>query len=173
MNKQISIAVFWVCRSAILVFALGGIYLLIDIELFVHLAQLSFNLPIQWHTVDSTQWYSLWLFAMSYLLIGLFGLYYLSKAFKNFASGEFFNLTNSTYLKRFSILLFAQSVVTPIHFALSSILLSLNHPTGQKLLSIALSSHELKGIILAMIFWVLSNILVESAQLQSENQQFI
>ena len=173
MNKLFSQSVFLTCTLVIILFGVGGIYLLIDIELFTYLVQSNLQLPIQWQSVESIQWYWLWLLTMAYLSIGLIGLYYLRLPFKNFAQGEFFNLTNSQNLRRFSIFLFAQSVATPIHFALSSVLLSVNHPTGEKLLSISFSSHEVKGIILAMIFWVLSNLLVESAQLHAENKQFI
>jgi hypothetical protein len=56
---------------------------------------------------------------------------------------------------------------------LSSILLSLNQPAGQKLLSISLGSGEVKVIALAMILWVMSDLLVKGGRIERENKQFI
>ena len=54
-----------------------------------------------------------------------------------------------------------------------SLALSLNHPAGQKLLAISFGSNELKAIGVALVLWVLSDLLVEGGKLQSENQQFV
>jgi len=53
------------------------------------------------------------------------------------------------------------------------VLLSLNHPAGEKVLSIIFGSGEIVTVALAMILWVVSDLLVEGSRLQSENQQFI
>ncbi|MBU2985477.1 hypothetical protein KO528_08940 [Saccharophagus degradans] len=82
---------------------------------------------------------------------GVIGLYFLRRAFSNFAKGELFTLSNSRDLKLFSIFLFIQTLAKPLHFSLTSILLSMNHPAGQKMLSVSLGSGEIKVFSLAMI----------------------
>jgi len=119
------------------------------------------------------QWYSLWFLTVIYISIGLTGLYFLRRAFSNFAKGQLFNYRNSRDLRHFSILLFAQALAKPLHFAISSVVLSINHPAGQKLFLFSFGSDEIKVIALAMILWVMSDLLVRGSKLENENKQFI
>ncbi len=173
MNKHFSLFIYWSCNAVIMIVPAFALYFLWDINSLADLARANLNLSIHWATVESWQWYSLWILTAVYISIGLVGLYFLRRPFQNFANGEFFNLINSLHLKRFSILLFVQAIATPLYFSLSSILLSLNHPDGQKMLSVSFGGNEIKSIVLGMIFWVLSNLLVEAAKLQTENRQFV
>jgi len=173
MIKFYSLAVVWLCSLTLVCAPLAALYLLIDLELFVRLARGSLALPIQWGSVERGQWYGLWGLSMAYLSLGLVGLYFLRRAFSKFADGEFFTLANSHDLRIFSILLFAQALAKPLHFACSSLLLSMNHSPGQKVLSFAFGSGEIKVLALAMILWVISALLVKANELDHENKQFV
>jgi hypothetical protein len=173
MTRQFSLLIALGCMALLILTPVAALYLLIDIELFASLARSNLNLPIQWQTVSDTQWYSLWLFTLIYIGIGLAGLYFLRRAFANFAKGELFNHSNSRDLRLFAIMLFVQALTKPLHFALASVLLSFNHPAGEKMLSVSLGSGEIKVIALAMILWVMSDLLVRGSQLENENKQFI
>jgi hypothetical protein len=70
-------------------------------------------------------------------------------------------------------LLFAQALAKPLCFSIYSVLLSINHPAGQKILSVSFGSDEVKVIALAMILWVMSDLLFKGSKLESENKQFI
>jgi hypothetical protein len=52
-------------------------------------------------------------------------------------------------------------------------LLSWNHPPGEKMLSVSLGSGEIEVLSLAMILWVMSELLVKASKLEKENRQFI
>ncbi|GGD73958.1 DUF2975 domain-containing protein [Lacimicrobium alkaliphilum] len=173
MTRHFSLFIALGCVAVLFITPVAAIYLLIDIEIFASLARSNLSLPIQWHTVSDGQWYSLWLLTLGYVSIGLAGLYFLRRAFANFSRGQLFNHSNSRDLRLFAIMLFAQGLAKPVHFALASVLLSLNHPPGQKVLSVALGSGEVKVIALAMILWVMSNLLVRGGELEKENSQFI
>ncbi|WP_088328380.1 DUF2975 domain-containing protein [Lacimicrobium sp. SS2-24] len=173
MTRQFSLFIAHGCSALLFFTPVAGLYLLFDIELFASLARSNLNLPIQWQTVSDTQWYSLWLLTVGYIGIGLTGLYFLRRAFANFAKGELFNHSNSRHLRLFAIMLFAQALAKPLHFALASVLLSFNHPPGQKMLSLMVGSGEVKVIALAMILWVMSNLLLKGGELEKENSQFI
>ncbi len=161
------------CWGLLILVPLGMLYLLVDVELFASVAKGSLNLPIQWPTVTAGQWYALWGLTLLYLLVGLIGLFYLARAFSHFAKGELFTLSNSRDLRRFAICMFAQALAKPLHFALSSLLLSMNHPAGEKILSISLGNGEVKVVALAMILWVMSELLVKACNLEQENNQFV
>lgn len=173
MTRLFSKIISFACLGALIIGPLIALYLLIKIKVFSSLAIDNLHIAILWQTVTSTQWYSLWAITFAYMAIGWLGIYFLRRAFVGFAKGEFFNEQNSRALKRFSICLFAQALAKPLHFSLASVLLSLNHPAGQKMLSISFGSNELKIIVLAMILWVLSSLLVEASKIENENKQFI
>ena len=54
-----------------------------------------------------------------------------------------------------------------------SVVLSLNHPAGERMLTISLGSNEFKAIGVALVLWVMSELLIEGCRLQTENQQFV
>ncbi len=173
MTRQFSRLIAVGCMVILIVVLVIALYFLINIELFAAMARSNLALPIQWQTVSDMQWYSLWLLTVFYLAIGLVGLYFLRRAFSNFSKGQIFNHSNSRDLRLFSISLFVQALAKPLFFSLSSVLLSMNHPAGQKMLSVSLGSGEVKVIALAMILWIMSDLLVRGSNLENENKQFI
>ncbi|MEM9388600.1 MAG: DUF2975 domain-containing protein [Pseudomonadota bacterium] len=173
MTRRFSQLVAWACAGLILAQVLLGAYALFDIGAFARLTQRTLALPIQWVSVEPTQWYALLLLTVLAALPGLAALYFLRRSFAKFARGEYFNDANSRDLRRFAVLLLAQALLRPLHHVLASVVLSVNHPPGQKLLSLSLGSHELQAIGLALVFWVLASLLLEGARLQSENRQFV
>ncbi len=173
MTRQFSQLIALGCMAILIAAPVTALYFLINIELFTALARSNVGLPIQWQTVSDIQWYSLWLLTVFYVATGLAGLYFLRRAFSNFAKGQLFNHSNSRDLRLFSILLFAQALAKPLYFSISSVLLSINHPAGQKMLFVSFGSDEVKVIALAMILWVMSDLLVRGSKLESENKQFI
>jgi len=173
MTRQFSRLIAWGCMAILITVPITALYFLINIEQFAAMARSNLGLTIQWQTVSSIQWYSLWLLTVFYIATGLASLYFLRRAFSNFAKGQLFNHSNSRDLRMFSILLFAQALAKPLHFSISSVLLSMNHPAGQKILSVSFGSGEVKMIALAMILWVMSDLLVKGSKLENENKQFI
>lgn len=152
---------------------LTALYFLVRIDAFAAMTQPNIGLNIDWSSVVDWQWYGLWVLTSLYLTIGWVGFYILRRPFANFARGELFNSANSRDLQRFSVLLFAQALTKPICFALASLLLSANHGPGTKMFAISVGSNELSMIAVAIVFWVVSNLLIEGGKLQSENQQFV
>lgn len=173
MTRQFAQLIAFGCIAILITAPVAALYFLIDIEAFAAMAKSSLGLPIQWQTVSNIQWYGLWLLTFFYVATGLTGLYFLRRAFANFAKGEFFNYNNSRDLRLFSVFLFAQALAKPLHFSLASMLLSMNHPAGQKMLSVSLGSGEIKVIALAMMLWVMSDLLISANMLEKENKQFI
>ncbi|MEO1078375.1 MAG: DUF2975 domain-containing protein [Pseudomonadota bacterium] len=173
MARYFSILVVWGCAAALLAGSAVMLYCLFDIQAFASLAQNDLHMAIRWETVTRAQWYSLWFLTAINVAIGLTGLFYLRRAFLNFARGEFFDLSNSKDLRLFSVFLFVQALAAPLYHSLASVLLSWNHAPGQKMLSISIGSSELQIVLLAMILWVISDMLVKGVAIQQENQQFV
>lgn len=173
MTRYFSKIIAWGCLAILFLTPLAAIFYLAELRAFAALAKQNLNLPIQWQSVTDMQWYGLWIVTVIYLAIAWGGLYFLRRAFLRFAQGQLFSLVNSRDLRLFSVFLFAHALAKPVHFAIASMLLSWNHPAGQKMLSISIGSDEVKIIALAMIVWVISDLLVKAATLENENKQFI
>ncbi len=173
MTKKLAALVSWVCTAWLVLLPLGMLYLLINISTLASLAASNLALPIQWHTVDNGQWYALWTITVAYVGIGLAAVWYLRKAFSSFARGNWFDGDNSVWLRRFAALLMLQGVARPVHLALSSLILSFNHPPGERTLSITAGSNELGLIVAGLIMWVLADLLVKGTQADAENRQFV
>ena len=173
MTKFLSMVISTGCSLLLAIVPAVLIYLLWDIELFAQLSKSGIDLPIYWQSVMSWQWYSVWLATTLYFFIAWASIYYLRCAFIKFSSGEFINLNSSKNIRRFSVLLFIQAVTKPLLIAIFSLLLSANHPEGQKMLSLSLGSNEIRWIALAAVFWVISSLMFEAQRIQSENEQFV
>lgn len=139
----------------------------------MQIAKSNLNMPIQWNTVEPWQGYVLWGVASVHMALGAVALWFLHKAFRNLSKGEFFNLDNSLNLWRFSILLFLQALMKPFLLTMSSLLLTINHPIGERALVVSFGSQELFTLALAMIIWVVSDVLVAGNRLEHENKQFV
>lgn len=173
VTRRLSLIIAWGATALLVVIPLAALYFLFRIDAFAMLARQNLGLPIVWDTVVGWQWYALWLATFLYMGIGLAGLCFLRRPFLNFARGELFNEANSRNLRRFAILLFVQAIAKPLHFGVASVLLSANHGPGNKMLSIMVGSGELRMLAVAIVFWVVSNLLVEGSRLQAENRQFV
>lgn len=173
MTKRLSLIISYLCLFTLVTLPLAAIWLLFNLDLLAEIAQRNIRLPIIWETVENWQLLTLWLVSAAYISIGLLGIFYLRRSFLNFSKGQYFNIANTRDLRRFSICILIQGMVTPVYYSCLSVLLSWQHPPGQKMLSIMFGSNEIRTIGLALIFWVVSNLLVEAEKLKNENQQFI
>lgn len=173
MTRHFSLLIAWGCRFLLLAVPLVALYLLVDQSAFVQLISSSLALPVQWQTVGAAQLYSTWLLMLLHQSVGLTGLYFLSRAFAAFARGERFSPANSRFLRFFSIMLFIQTLSRPVLHAVVSMLLTLKHPPGERMLSLRMGSDEVLMLGVAMILWVTSELLLEGSRLEEENRQFV
>ncbi len=173
MTRTLSNLISWATLIGLVIIPSIALYYLANIDAFAVLARRTLNLSVRWETVEAWQWYALWGVTVLYLMIGWVGLFFLRRAFLGFAGGEFFNTGNSRSLRSFAVMMLVQAIMRPVHMALVSVILSANHPAGEKMLAISVGSNELKLAGLALIFLVISNLLVEGARLDAENKQFV
>ncbi len=173
MTQKLAALVAGLCVIWLVALPIAAVYLLIDIEQFGLLAKENLKMPIQWFTVGKGQWFGLWTVTAMYLGVGYLGTWYLYQAFRSFARGAWFDEGNSRHLRRYAGLLMLQAILSPLHFSLASVILSINHPPGQKLLSVLAGSKELTMIAAGLILWVLADLLVKGIRADAENRQFV
>jgi len=173
MTKKLSLIISYLCLSLLIVMPVLAVYFLFNLDNLVEFAKQNLPFQIIWRTVDHWQIVAMWILSVSYLSIGLFAIYYLRKTFLKFSKGKLFDITTTQDLRLFTFLIFLQGIVTPLFYGFMSVLLSWNHPPGQKILSIMLGTNEIKTISLALVFWVICNLLIEAEKLKNENNQFV
>lgn len=173
MTKVFSNLIVWGCRMFLVAAPMAAFYFITEPEQLRSVVETSFEFRIQWGTVTQTQLTGMWLLSLVYMLPGLIGVYFLQRAFARFARGATFELATSCDLRRFAMLLFVQALARPIYLALSSVWLSWNHPAGERILSLMIGSEEFQALALAMILWVICDLLVKANRLDHENKQFV
>ncbi len=173
MTIKLARLVYWAASAWLIALPVGAIYVLTNIDVLTRIAQQNLGLPIQWFSVDAWQWYAVWAVSLGYLAIGYLGVYYLRRAFRSFARGQWFDTDNSRSLRLFAIFLVAQGLAKPLHFAACSVLLSWNHPAGERMLSLSAGSNELVLIISGLVVWVLADLLLAGIAADTENRQFV
>ncbi len=173
MTRTMAALVAWACTAWLVVTPVAALYMLIDIDRFSSLAIDNLALPIQWYTVSHGQWIALWAITAGYLSLGYAGAWFLRKAFMSFARGAWFDVENSRHLRRYAALLISQGIAKPVHFGLASVVLSLNHPQGERLLTVSVGSNEALSILAGLVLWVLADLLVKGIRADAENRQFV
>ncbi|MEM9404127.1 MAG: DUF2975 domain-containing protein [Pseudomonadota bacterium] len=173
MTIKLARLVQWAATAWLIALPLGAVYVLTDIDVLIRLAQRNLGLPIQWFSVDTWQWYAVWAATLGYLAIGYWGVYYLRRAFASFARGQWFDKDNSRSLRLFAIFLVTQGLAKPLHFGACSVLLSWNHPAGERMLSLSAGSNELVLIVSGLVVWVLADLLLAGIEADTENRQFV
>ncbi len=173
MSKTVLNAISILCLASMI----GGVILILiclfNFSWFELVIQENIDVPIQWHTVERWQWYSLWGLTTAFLLFGLCGVYYLFLSVRGISAAGLFDLKNSVYLRRFALIALSQVILKPMCFTLAIILLSWNHPAGQKMLVISVGSEQVSTLVLGLIIWVMSDMLVAGNELDVENKHFI
>ncbi|MFT4862985.1 MAG: hypothetical protein ACI95C_002209 [Pseudohongiellaceae bacterium] len=127
--------------------------------------QAALKLPIQWQTVQLWQLYSLWFVTVCFWAITVVALFFLRRAFVAFAKGELFSIENSRSIRVFAVLVFAQALTKPLQAAIASVVLSANHPEGQRMLSVTLGSDTVQTIGLSMMLWIVAELLIAAHRL--------
>lgn len=173
MTRKLAALVAGLCAVWLVVLPTAALYFLVRIDDFGAMAVGNLAMPIQWYTVGNGQWYALWAITALFLALSYAGAWNLRKAFASFARGDWFDIENSRYLRRYATLLILQGVAKPVHFALASVILSLKHPAGERLLSISIGSDVAVLMIAGFILWVLADLLVEGSKADTENRQFV
>jgi hypothetical protein len=149
------------------------IYFLFNIPDFQFVAQSNLNVTIQWNTVEDGQWYVTILISMLPSMLLVWGLIHLRKVFVSFSKEEFFIKDNIYSIKRFSFSLMLSSILQLCSLAAVSVILSLNHPAGQKILAVQVESQHFFIFFIGLVFWVIAKILTIARQTHIENQSFV
>lgn len=173
MKKSVCRLLAFACWAACIIGPLLALYLLWDLPLLMKLIRegSAQSMKIRWETVVHWQEVTVWAIATVNLGITLLALAFLRPVLLQFAEGAFFNWTNSVNLRRFSWVMVIQGLLRPM--GLTTLVLSWNHPPGQRMLSLGFSGDAIGFLSLGFLLLMVSDLLVRGAELEQENAQFV
>ncbi|WP_395343931.1 DUF2975 domain-containing protein [Ningiella sp. W23] len=149
------------------------IYFLINIGAFEDVARSNISYAINWDSVSEFQLYVAALLSLLPHLIIAWGLLHLRQLFQAFSEARVFDKDNAQSAKRFAKSLVFFWVCSWIVSVLVSLVLSWNHASGQKVLSIQFNSEHLAVLLLGLVFWVIAKVLLQAHYLEKENKAFV
>lgn len=149
------------------------VYFFIDISVFKSIVEAKMGNLIIWNTVELWQLYLLCLMLFLNCLILLWGLVNLRMSFRAFAKSEVFVDSNIFYIKQFSLSLVVFSIINTFSYSIASVLLSVNHPPGQKVLSIQINSTSIGVLLIGLVFWLIAKILLKARDLELDNNAIV
>lgn len=149
------------------------IYFLIDITLFRTLAEQNLNYVIQWQSVTSTQLYLAAVISFLPHTLILWGVINLRRTLHAFMQSQIFNQQNILFMNRFALSLVLFALSSWIAKAIVSVVLSFNHPAGQKLLSIQIGSQHISVFLVGLVFWLIGKVMLHGFEIQQDNQSIV
>ncbi len=171
--QHLSKTLYWLVLIAILIPTVTWLYFLIDIHSFLDVAIQRVNYPIQWSNIETWQLYLTCLINALPTVIMVWGLLCLRKMLWNFSTDIVFDIQNVRYVKRFALSLILAPCMGTLVRAISSVILSLHHPPGQKTLSIDLMSVDFYVVLVGLLFWLIGKILISAYDISQENKAFV
>jgi hypothetical protein len=100
--------------------------------------------------------------------VAMTGAYHLMRLFELYERGEIFKLSNVHCYKKLSRLLIWWFVAGILCRSLLSVVLTLHHPPGQRMITFGLSSSNLTILLLGLILAVITWVMEEGRKLQED-----
>ena len=171
--KRVSTVLQWACNLYLVLAPVLVVGLWLNFERFGPQVEALRNLPIQPEYVGPL---NLWLaFLLSAIPVGLVmvGVWRLRQLFGLYRTGVLFSAQSAGYLHAFATLLFISGLVSPFTRALTSVVLTMGNPPGQRTLAFTLGSTDFSKLFIAGVLLAIAWILREGYRLAQENEAFV
>lgn len=102
------------------------------------------------------------------IIVLIFGLISFVRLMRCFQNGEIFSQSAITHLQRITKIALIWALYTPINGSLLSIIMSLQNPPGQRLITVTFWLHDVINIFIFGLFVIIVSIMKEGSRLQQE-----
>ena len=103
----------------------------------------------------------------------IYGLDRLRHMFRLYGMGSIFTANAARCLRQFSATVMLQAVLSPLATAAHSIVVTLDNPPGERMLTLSLGNQEFTALLLGGLLLVIAWVMGEGAKLADENRQFV
>lgn len=133
------------------------------------------NLPAQAIQGPVTAWQRLVAGAVMGVPLALLlaGVWQARRCFAMFAQGQVFTLQATALLGRFAGWVAWAALAALLASSLTSVLLTLNNPPGQRHLSIGIGSDHVFTLFFAGLVWLMAAVIAQGQSLAEENEGFV
>lgn len=100
--------------------------------------------------------------------VAMIGAYHLVRLFRLYEQGDIFKLRNVRCYKKLSRLLIWWFAAGILCQSLLSVVLTLHHPPGQRMVTVGLASSDLTALLLGLILMVIAWVMEEGRKLQED-----
>jgi len=107
------------------------------------------------------------------LALLLMGVWQARRCFAMFAQGQVFTLQATALLRRFAGWVAWAALAALLSGAVTSVLLTLHNPPGQRQLSIGIGSDHVFTLFFAGLVWLMAAVIGEGQTLAEENEGFV
>ncbi|MFM1896252.1 MAG: hypothetical protein RLZZ385_1326 [Pseudomonadota bacterium] len=171
--RRVSAVLQWACTFYLVTapLVLAGLWL--NFDRFGPQVEALRSLPIQLEYVGPM---NLWLgFFLSGVPVGLVmvGVWRLRRLFGLYRTGVLFSAESAGHLHAFAVLLFSSVLLSPFTRALTSVVLTMGNPPGQRTLALSFGSTDLSKLFIAGVLLAVAWILREGYRLARENEAFV
>ncbi|WP_298862115.1 DUF2975 domain-containing protein [uncultured Gimesia sp.] len=101
------------------------------------------------------------------------GLFSIRQFLKACCAEDYLSSQNSRYLKRLAFGLFGTALLSPISCSILSVLLTIDNPPGQKMLTIGISSNQIILAAVGGLLFVLANLIQRASLIAEEHAQIV
>jgi hypothetical protein len=103
----------------------------------------------------------------------LLGLLRLWQLFSEFRAGQVFSPRALTSLRGFACCMMASAIVSPIHGAVLSFILTWVNGPGRREISVWVSSDDYVLLLLGLVLLAMSSVMIEAARVAEDNAGFV
>ena len=103
----------------------------------------------------------------------MWGILHLRALFKLFRKAVFFSEANVRLLHKFAMMLFFNTLASPIARSLVSVAVTINNPPGQRAVVFNIEGGDLNSLFVAVVFLAVAWVMREAHALAQENAEFV
>lgn len=122
---------------------------------------------------SSGQWMAAGALLSLPLWLLLVGVWHAKACFSRFAQGQVFTAEAAAGLRRVAGWVAAAALSALMGSMLASVILTLHHPTGQRMLAVGIGSDHLVTLFFAALVWLMADVIGQGQKLAEENQGFV
>jgi uncharacterized membrane protein YidH (DUF202 family) len=170
---RISAVLIWACTLSLLLTPLLVLWTWLDFDRFAPAIAAASNINLQRETLGALNITLGFLLTMVPLSLLMLGVWRLRQLFTLYRAGSYFNQAAAGHLHGFAMMLFFSALVSPITQALTTVVLTMGNPPGQRSLSINIGSDDFNQLALAGVLIAIAWVLREGQRLAQENAEII
>jgi len=103
----------------------------------------------------------------------LVGVWHAKACFARFAQGQVFTAEAAAGLRRMAGWVAAAALAALIGSVLASVILTLHHPSGQRMVALGIGSDHLVTLFFSALVWLMADVIGQGQMLADENQGFV